>query len=56
MELNGLFDFAGFEAFYADAYPHRRAVYDGPDSLQIRKEAADIYARYLLSDAAFTLG
>ena len=56
LELNRFFDFAGFEAFNADAYPLRGPVYDGPDGLQIRQESARGYTGYLLTDTAFFLG
>ena len=56
LKLNGFFDFAGLEAFNADADPLRGAVYDSPDGLQVRQKSARGYAGYLLADTAFFLG
>ena len=38
LKLDGFFDLAGLEAFYADANPFGRAVHDSPDGLQVRHE------------------
>ena len=56
LELNGFYDFAGFEALHADLDPLGGAVDNGSDMFQIRDKPALVYARYLLADAAFTLG
>jgi len=56
LELNRFYDLAGLEAFDADTDSRRNAVYEGTDGLEIRKEPARGYARYLLADAAFFLG
>ena len=56
VRLNGFYDFAGLEAFNADADPLRGAVYDSPDGLQVRQKSARGYAGYLLADTAFFLG
>jgi hypothetical protein len=55
LELSLFYDFTGFDALHADAYPHGNAFYHGSHRLQIRKEPAPIYARDLLADAAFFL-
>ncbi len=55
LQLDRFLDLAGFEALYADTDLHGRAVYYGPDGLQIRKKYARVHAGYLLADAAFFL-
>ena len=38
LKSDGFFDFAGLQAFYADADPFGRAVNDSADGLQVRHE------------------
>ena len=49
-------DFAGLEAFDADADPFRGTVDNSPDRPEVGKKTTGIHTGYLLADAAFFLG
>ena len=56
LQLDCFLDLAGLEALHADLDPCGSTVNNGMDMFQIGKKPAAINARYLLADAAFTLG